>query len=199
MLESLSVRQIRSLFDHFLLHDQKLRLKDCLEKSEMVRLLKNFRDAVVDAPICFSDLWFGSYASSVLDSQRSLITKEELCSPFGFDVFFKILREEVWDDADMAELQPYAGHDGVMLFHHSVSYFKPNQDFEMEMKDPDSHYPIDLRWRWAGNMVQVGPYPHLIVTRNQADWGWTLENVHVVMLFRDTKANYGGVSSVRES
>jgi hypothetical protein len=198
VIASMSVRQIRSLFDHFLLHEHKAQLKNCLEKSEMLALVESFRDTVVNARVRFTDLWFGAYASSILDSRRSIITKEELCSPFGFNVFFKILQDEVWDEADMAELRPYEGHDGVLLFHHSVSYFKPNGDFEMEMKDPESVYPIDLRWRWAGNMVQVGPYPHLVVTRQEHDWGWKLENIHVIMLFRGSKANYGARGHVSD-
>ena len=185
----MSVRQIRSLFNHVLLREKKLQLQNCLEKSEMLNLLKSYRDEVVELPFQFTDLWFGAYASSILDSQRVRITKEELCSPHGFDVHFKILQDEVRDEADLAELQPYEGHPGVMLFHHSVSYFNPNGDFDMEMKDPDSHHPTDLRWRLERRTVQVGPYPYLVIKR-QPDWGWKLENVHVVMLFRDTRAKY---------
>ena len=50
----------------------------------------------------------------------------------------------------------------------------------------DDYHPNELQWRWVdkGTKVQVGPYPPLTITRKH-DWGWRLENVHVVLLFRD--------------
>jgi hypothetical protein len=53
VIASMSVRQIRSLFDHFLLHEHKAQLKNRLEKSEMLALVESFRDTVVNARVRF--------------------------------------------------------------------------------------------------------------------------------------------------
>lgn len=191
VINHLTVRQIRGLFNHFLLHQQKQQLKTCLEKSEMIRLVRTYAEELqFEGEVRYSDLWFGSFASSMLDAQRESITKEELCSPYGFDTFFKVLEEEVWDSNDLAQLIPYDGHSGIMLYQHSVCYFDPNNDeFVMELKDGEAHHPMNFQWQWNHNLVQVGPYPHLVITR-LPDWGWKLENVHVVMLFRDSRSEY---------
>jgi hypothetical protein len=56
--------------------------------------------------------------------------------------------------------------------------------FRMEVLDHvENAFTTDLLWRWAvnGSKVQVGPYPPLRVNRRCDDWGWELENQHVVM------------------
>lgn len=140
--------------------------------------------------VSFTDMWFGSYASSSLDAQRQVIAKDELCNPYGFDTYFKVLEEEVWDENNLSQLIPYEGRPGIMLYKHSVCYFDSNNEFVMEMKEGESHHPMNLQWSWNYDcLVQVGPYPHLVIAR-LPNWGWKLENVHVVMLFRDSRAEY---------
>mmetsp|Transcript_2698 Transcript_2698/g.4350 ORF Transcript_2698/g.4350 Transcript_2698/m.4350 type:complete len:162 (-) Transcript_2698:128-613(-) len=156
----------------------------------MRRLVRNYTDELQfsDERRRYSDLWFGCYASSVLDAQRQKITKEELCNPHGFDTYFKVLEDEVWDAGDVDQLIPCEGRPGIMLYQHSVCYFEPSNEFVMEMKHGETHHPVNLQWLWNGSLVQVGPYPHLVITR-LPNWGWKLENVHVVMLFRDFRSD----------
>ena len=134
----------------------------------------------------FHDIWFGSYASSVIDrTKRRFMVNEELCSPFGFDMYFKIADDEVWDPTDAEELLPY--ENGVMLYHHSVAYFLPDQTFALEQMGPGSHYqPTNLEFEWNRNLVRIGPYPYLTISKTRHG-KWKLENVHVVMMLRDTK------------
>jgi hypothetical protein len=134
----------------------------------------------------FSDLYFGSFASSMIDSQRQYITQAELCNPCGFEMYFKIEEEDVDEAAGENlenNLQPFEEGEGVLLYRHSTCYFRSDREFRMTL-GPNVHgyQPPDLRWRWieAGKRIQVGPYPALTVSRRN-DWGWQLENLHVIM------------------
>ena len=136
----------------------------------------------------FSDIYFGSYACSVFDSKREAITLKELCSKSGYEMYFKIAQDEV-DDDDRSYLTPYDDAEGILLYHHSTVYFEESEsrDFSIVLKQyVHSYHPTDLKWRWleVGKRVQVGPYPPLTITRRK-DWGWRLENLHVVLLFKD--------------
>ncbi|KAG7364016.1 hypothetical protein IV203_037218 [Nitzschia inconspicua] len=59
----------------------------------------------------FSDLYFGSYASSVMDSKRSVITQQELCTPFGFEMYFKIEEDDIDDDVIAETSDQLQRHD----------------------------------------------------------------------------------------
>ncbi|KAG7340134.1 hypothetical protein IV203_006538 [Nitzschia inconspicua] len=137
--------------------------------------------------IFFSDLYFGSYASSVMDSKRSIITQQELCTPFGFEMYFKIEEEDADDDviAETSDrLQRYDDDRSILLYKYSTCYFRHDRDFRLVLRPNavPAYRPVDLRWRWLrmGSQIQVGPYPPLFVSRTE-DWGWKLENMHVVM------------------
>ncbi len=161
----------------------------------------------------FADLSFGSYACSVRDSRRRSITPLELCTPFGFEMFFKVARDDVvgiYNTAGAARvvgLRPYSDHDGVdnhgendddsddddaiMLYRHGKCFFESEQQdrqvrLEVRRQNIHSYYPSDLKWRWieAGKLIKVGPYPVLTVSRRK-DWGWRLENALVVMYSLD--------------
>lgn len=191
-VQRMTVRQIRSIFHHPLLSEKKDLLEKCLEKNELQRFLQvHMLDVMSDGPDWhhfFSDIYFGSYACSVLDSRRERLTQLELCTPHGFDMYFKIAQDEV-DDADRSFLTVYDEAEGILLYHHSTCYFEDGRDFLIVLKQyVHSYHPTDLKWRWldVGKRVQVGPYPPLTITRRK-DWGWKLENLHVVLLFRDRK------------
>ena len=99
---------------------------------------------------------------------------------------FKILEEDT-DDLFLEtteELQRYDEAEGILLYKHSTCYFRPDRDFRIVLRPnvAPTYRPNDLRWRWIenGKQIQVGPYPSLTVTRRK-DWGWKLENLHVVM------------------
>jgi hypothetical protein len=191
-VQRMTIHQIRMLFQHPLLAKKKEMLAKCIEKSELQRFMQvHMLDVMSDEPDWhhfFRDLYFGSYACSKLDSKRAMITSLELCTPFGFDMYFKIAQDEV-EDADRSFLTVYAETEGVLLYHHSTCYFEETRDFSIVLNQHiHSLHPTDLKWRWLdiGKRVQVGPYPPLTITRRK-DWGWKLENLHVVLLFRDRK------------
>ena len=198
-LSKMSDEQIRSIFDHPLLKDKKELMDDIDEsnKTELQRFLQvHMLDVMSDGGSSgcrrhhfFADLYFGSYACSVLDSKRQLITASELCTPYGFDMYFKIAEEEV-DETDRAFLTRYDDNEGVLLYHHSTCYFEesPSRDFQIVLRENvHSYHPTDLKWRWleVGKRIQVGPYPPLNIARRTKDWGWNLENQHVILHFRD--------------
>lgn len=140
---------------------------------------------------CFyHDLWFGSYASSVMDARRVHMFHLEITNSHGFEMYFKISRLDVLDDEDLDELEIYPDHEGLMLYHHSTCHFLDNKGFAMDMgnDEDNAHIPTDLKWRWIeeGMLLQVGPYPPLSVSRRK-DWGWKLENAHVVLVYRDAR------------
>jgi hypothetical protein len=139
----------------------------------------------------FSDLYFGSLACSMMDSHRNMISIVELCTPFGFDMYFKIEQDDL-DEMDQENrnnenLQTYEEQQGILLYRHSTCYFRQDRDFRIVLKQyVHSYHPTDLKWRWLemGKRIQVGPYPALTVSRRK-DWGWKLENLHVVMYLQD--------------
>ena len=103
-------------------------------------------------------------------------------------MYFKIAQDEV-DEGDRSFLTTYDEAEGVLLYHHSTCYFQDSREFVIVLKQyVHSYHPTDLKWRWldVGKRVQVGPYPPLTVSRRK-DWGWKLENLHVVLFFRDRK------------
>jgi hypothetical protein len=190
-VKRMSASQIGAIFEHPLLTEKKLLIeKSCIEKSELQRFLQvHMLDVMSDGSEWhrfFPDLYFGSYACSVFDSRRETITQSELCTPCGFDMYFKIAQDEV-DDADRSFLKVYDEAEGILLYHHSTCFFEESRDFQIVLKQyVHSYHPTDLKWRWldVGKRIQVGPYPPLTITRRK-DWGWKLENLHVVLLFRD--------------
>eukprot|EP00978_Attheya_sp_CCMP212_P013723 scaffold34550_cov56-Attheya_sp.AAC.4 len=151
----------------------------------------------------FNDLWFGSYASAVIDATRNTLTVDELCAPLGFQVFFKISQDdaeqfgndarimdplpntdngEADDDNDNDDNQKYK------VIHHGTCYFDENFDFRMQTlygDEEDGMYD-DMEWDWikTGRMIQVGNFPPLFVARKR-DWSWQLENSHVILYPRE--------------
>jgi len=181
---------VQSIFDHPLLKEKQRLLKDSMETADLQRFLQVHMLDIMSAPSpttmpFFANIWFGSYASAVLDSKRTSISKEELCTPFGFHMYFKIAVEEVVEE-DQEFLTEYT--DGTLLYHHSTCFFEAeSKNFRMVLHHHvHSYHPTDLQWRWlkVGERLQVGPYPPLTVAR-QKDWGWKLENLHVVLMLRD--------------
>jgi hypothetical protein len=190
----MTAAQIRTIFQHPLLSEKRdlLDKKHITEKADLQRFLQvHMLDVMSDGPEWhhfFSDICFGSYTCSVMDSKRDSITPLELCTPSGFDMYFKIATDDV-DDADRSFLTTYdeeGGNGNILLYHHSTCFFEESREFSIVLKQyVQSYHPTDLRWRWldVGKRLQVGPYPPLAVSRRK-DWGWKLENLHVVLLFR---------------
>uniref|UniRef100_A0A7S4I343 F-box domain-containing protein n=1 Tax=Odontella aurita TaxID=265563 RepID=A0A7S4I343_9STRA len=147
----------------------------------------------------FDDIWFGSFASSIFDAQRVCITEEELCSPHGFNLHFKMSTDflpsdGLDDEMGLADrLRPCGNRSDMKLLFHTLCRFEHSlstgggEDREEEGRtfhmDNDPHHPSALPWRWLliGRALQVFPYPPLLVSRT-GDWGWKLENMNVVLL-----------------
>ena len=189
----MSELQIRSIFDHHLLVEKRAKIRDCNNIIELRRFLQVHMLDIISGyedlahpkqDLFFSDLYFGSYAHSIIDSTRDKITQAELCVKHGFNMFFKILQEDV-EEADRQHLLAYK--DGILLYPYSTAFFEDSRAFRIDVDQiPQSYHPANLKWTWieVGKQVQVGPYPPLTASRSD-DWGWKLENLHVVLIFRD--------------
>eukprot|EP00934_Nitzschia_sp_Nitz4_P004768 Nitzschia sp. Nitz4//scaffold51_size120721//11531//12194//NITZ4_003716-RA/size120721-processed-gene-0.110-mRNA-1//1//CDS//3329553829//4758//frame0 len=112
-IERLSLSDIQSYFNHPLLHLKNLGLQKCKNLAEARRFLQLHMLDVVDdfpeeyIPLFFSDIYFGSFATSVKDSKRDFMVQEELCNPNGFTIYFKV---EVDGTADMEILEWHNGN-----------------------------------------------------------------------------------------
>eukprot|EP00521_Asterionellopsis_glacialis_P004816 CAMPEP_0195267728 /NCGR_PEP_ID=MMETSP0706-20130129/12754_1 /TAXON_ID=33640 /ORGANISM="Asterionellopsis glacialis, Strain CCMP134" /LENGTH=176 /DNA_ID=CAMNT_0040322517 /DNA_START=26 /DNA_END=554 /DNA_ORIENTATION=- len=174
--------QVKAMFQHPLLRRhyqsalEKLEGKDVTEFQKFVQVY--MLDVVSHSHqhwkhVFYRDLWFGSYACSVVDATRQHMKLSEVVSIYGFEAYFKIAEDEVMDQEDLEELELYPDEPGMRLYQHSTCFFKDNHDFIMEMKDAEPFSASDMKWRWVeeGKTLQVGPYPSLNVSRRD-DWGW---------------------------
>lgn len=187
----MSEEQIHAIFRHPLLSEKEMMLRECSGLHELRQFLQvHMLDVMSDDEDSnrrhrfFSDIYFGSYLYASMDSRRDRITQAELCIKYGFEMFFKILADDV-DEEDQEHLITHS--NGILLYPYSTVYFDESRDFRMDLAQaPHSHHPTNLKWTWvgAGRAVQVGPYPPLIASRRD-DWGWKLENMHVVLIFKD--------------
>jgi hypothetical protein len=187
----MSESQIQAIFRHPLLCEKKALMEKCGDnKVELQRFLQVHMLDIMsddsDRHRFFSEIYFGSFACSILDSRRETISQAELCTKHGYDMYFKINDDEV-DDEDRGSLLEYDEADNILLYHHSTCFFDQSRDFRISLNQAvHSYNPTDLKWGWVemGRRLQVGPYPPLTVSRRK-DWGWKMENGHVVLFFRD--------------
>ncbi|CAJ1942682.1 unnamed protein product [Cylindrotheca closterium] len=191
-VQKMTSSQIMSIFDHPLLRDKFLQLQQLA--NDEIQVKNFFKMHMLDIMsvssqfCCFhSDICFGSYASSLQDCKRDVITDLELCSPMGFDMYFKIARDDV-EEADQIEFAPYEESEEILLYEYGGGFFDDSFDFRMTLRqDVHSHHPTDLTWQWLdhGRRLQVASYPPLTVSRTKR-WGWKLENIHAILLMRNT-------------
>ncbi|KAL3935480.1 MAG: hypothetical protein SGBAC_009008 [Bacillariaceae sp.] len=215
-VQKMTRSHIISVFDHPLLNYQLPQLQQVANDDTQ---LKNFyKMHMLDIMsgssqlCCFhSDVYFGSYASSLQDAQRDVITNLELCNPLGFDMYFKIARDDV-DEVDQLEFTAYEESEEILLYEYGAGLFHNSYDFRMTLRqDVLSHHPTgmipqqnrallhisnslliprvpsELAWQWLdnGRKLQVASYPPLTVSRTKR-WGWKLENIHAILLMRNT-------------
>jgi hypothetical protein len=185
-IQSLSLEQLRAFYRQPLLNldTSDLDLNPQLEKCTIQGALQLYMASLHNRYIrdC---LWYASYSASVFDSKRSDILDSELCSPRGWDTYFKIDPADVNDQDFLENLVPFEDDDSVLLYPHSICYFHENREFTMELKEADLRHTTGLKWNKDGErLVRVGPYPPLVVSRKE-DWGWKLENLHVVLYARE--------------
>lgn len=187
----MSQAQIQTIFRHPLLSEKRALMENCTnDKVELQRFLQvHMLDIMSDESDWhrfFSDIYFGSFACSLLDARRETISQVELCTKHGFEMYFKINEDEV-DQADREALLQYEEAENILLYHHSTCFFGESREFQIVLNQAvHSYHPTDLKWGWLemGRRLQVGPYPPLTVSR-RTNWGWKLENGHVVLFFRD--------------
>jgi len=189
VIQNLTIRQMKAVFDHLLLSDIRKQIENCSEKSEVILIFRQYRNDQI-AIYQFNDIWFGSFASSAMDAERERILMKELCNPYGFDMYFKIPTDEI--PLGFINLEPYEGHPDVMLYRHCVCYFEEQKLLVCETyntSEGKEHHA--LQWELDGCCaVKVRQFPPLDITRLPDSWGWKLENVDVVMIFRDSKRTY---------
>ena len=99
IMEKLSVRDIISYFAERPSSLQTLRktLSTVLETQDIKKAVSQFMPTTLgddDPSYRFRHKWFGSYASSVIDSKRTYLTMDELCTRNGFDMHFKIYYDQ---------------------------------------------------------------------------------------------------------
>lgn len=98
IMEKLSVRDIISYFAERPSSLQTLRktLSTVLETQDIKKAVSQFMPTILgdDPSYRFHHKWFGSYASSVIDSKRTYLTMDELCTRNGFDMHFKIYYDQ---------------------------------------------------------------------------------------------------------
>jgi hypothetical protein len=128
--------------------------KDLIEKQEFVNLLN--KSTAVSMPLLHCNKWKLSYISSIIDSSRTTITKDELCDRHW------IFRFKQWG----------MGHPGTIATFNS-DYTYSSEIFEQA-----------LHWRFYAGNIQVEQYPPIHCQRT-ADWGWRMENPMVFYLEGD--------------
>jgi hypothetical protein len=85
----------------------------------------------------FQHLWFGSYASSIIDSKRTIMTIDELVSLNGFSMNFKVVtttmvptaaqQRNIDDDHNNVH-----HHEDIQLHFQCMCYFDEDYKFRME-------------------------------------------------------------------
>ena len=195
LIEILTVREIKSLFLESPLGRKEIReaFNSCLEVIEMRQVALKYmpnqlggEDYGMDKERIlttgFHNLWFGSFASSIIDSKRTRLTLDELLSRKGFSLHFKVMSS----DHELKSNKTRTPHNdwirrgqsgGVHLHFFCNCRFMENFDFVIDAENVLS-YPT---WTWTGETVKVGDYPPLMVNRLD-NWGWKLENQNAVLL-----------------
>lgn len=152
----------------------------------------------------FRHLWFGSYASSIIDSKRSAITIDELVSLNGFSMNFKVVTTTIVSSSSSTTTQTQAQnghrhhrcHDDIKLHVYGMCYFHEDFTFHVEQEkgmssgrgEEDGRQRQNLNqnvlsWKWIVDwrVLQIERYPPLHLKRMK-NWGWKLENDQVVLL-----------------
>lgn len=186
VINQLPLEQLRAFYLHPLLNleTSSLCLPQQLETNMIRSALHLYMVTIQNHGL--RDLWFASYSLSVSDSKRSELLDSELCSPNGFDVYFKIEPNDVIDPDFLDTLQPYEDDPDLLLYPHSICHFHhDSRAFTMELKDDGPRHHTDLKWRRPdGRSVRVAHFPPLLASRKPNDWGWKLENTYVVLYAR---------------
>jgi hypothetical protein len=149
-MERLSPEQIRSIFNHPLLLSKRKRLeKESLVEKNVYRFYRvhtldvmslSSRQSSIET-VFFRDIQFGCYASSIMDSKRKFITEPELCTPHGFDMYFKISTHDIEDD-DRPLLEDYDEDNTILLYHHSTCFFDDEYEFHIVLnQEIQSYHP----------------------------------------------------------
>jgi hypothetical protein len=169
VVESMSIRDIKMMFAERPMMGRRVRslLMNSLEKSDMQAAVLELMpkegelggdkygmedDERGNVMVGFHHLWFGCYASSVVDSRRSFMALEELLSRRGFLMHFKVIHEDM----------NVIGSDVEISLHFHCKCFFDEEDngfaFRMEdSEDPELHHPQGLSWKWVveGKAVQI--------------------------------------------
>jgi len=116
--------------------------------------------------------WKDAYKASVLDSMRTQITEDELCSNSGWNFRFKISAGEYWVAMDPS----YYGEAPMQRYFHVDSTICAGPG------DPLFNNNYETRWRFTktrfgkrGHFVKVNHWPSLLISR-LPDWRFKMEN-----------------------
>lgn len=120
--------------------------KGLLERSEFVQLLLKTTPTPYYGK--WSPKWKAAYVIGEMDSKRTIITKDELCSS-KWEFRFK-----QWPD----------DHPGG-----ASAQFNPDYTYESNL------FENRMKWRFYAGQIQVESYPPLTCTRTK-NWEWEIEN-----------------------
>ena len=196
-VENMSVKDLERMFAVRPLGRRQVRelFANCLEKADMQQAILELMPRAGELGgetsggiedeqrgrimIAFDSVWFGSFVSSIVDSSRSAIVLDELLSRKGFRMYFKLIHE----DQDTVDRDPEISlqYNCKCLFDEEESGFAFRTE-EWGWEEGAMRSPQNLTWKWVvpGKVVQVGFYPPLVIHR-LLNWGWKLENKHVVL------------------
>lgn len=145
IIKDLSIKEMKKI-----LSARKTKYNHLIEKNE-------FKELVLASTPLHSykfnhyPKWKASYAAAQLDSKRTKITKDELCS-----------RKWIFKFTQWA----IEGPDILAQFH-------PNYTYTSDLFDRH------LNWRFYAGDIQVEQYPTTHCVRT-SDWGWIIQNEMVV-------------------
>ncbi|KAI8899564.1 hypothetical protein BC833DRAFT_585070 [Globomyces pollinis-pini] len=139
---TLTVKEMKKILDKRLIS-----YKGLLEKSEFIDLICKSTPAKIGR---WSPKWKASYIVAQIDSNRRLITKEELC---GIEWNFRFKQ---WPVGQFCKAR-----------------FKSDYTYVSDLFDRELH------WRFYAGEIQVEQYPTTRTYRTD-DWSWVIENEMVI-------------------
>ena len=148
--ESLRIKELK-----WIAAKNKTNIHGLFEKASIIARLQAASQSGTLQSIRFHHKWKASFYSSLRDSKRCKISKEELCK-YDWDMTFQ-----------------RGGHSVPI-----VCTFSEDHVFS------SSSFPDNV-WRWTdphpsgASYVQVGGYPPLLFARDK-DWNWVASNIHVL-------------------
>ncbi|KAJ3417263.1 hypothetical protein HDV05_005719 [Chytridiales sp. JEL 0842] len=147
LIQRLTIKEMKGI-----LQSRKVDTRGLMEKSEFQERIINTlpKNSPDQTGIIWRSKWKASFVVAELDSKRTILTKDELCS---LRWTFRLMYPE-WPADRLINAR-----------------FFPDYSYESDMP----HGPRKMSWRFYLNDIQVEQYPALSVHRDK-NWGYILTN-----------------------